>query len=323
MMIEKTAASAPGKIILFGEHFVVSGYPALVTAIEPRAVVRVQRSENTTVVKSGNIIGVWGKGGEQLYPPKNVKNHLQPLHDMAVKLLEDHGVREHFKAEIDSQIPGSAGLGSSAAVSVAFVKALSDLYGLGLGLEAIIKYAMLAEREFHGTPSGIDPHIAALGGAILYNGPGKYSRIQVNHPTPVAVLHTGVRRKTSTMVAHVQDFAAKRPDVFRELAELYGQVLSKGLHSLEQGDVKELGKWMTVNHILLRALGVSSDPVERALNDLLQLGMYGAKLTGAGGGGCVIAVGPETSYSRLRGLPRHYQTFFTTQIACRGVVSES
>jgi len=320
--VMKAAASAPGKVILFGEHFVVSGYPALVTAIEPRAVVRVQRAEKKTVVKSGNVVGVWSEGGEQLYPPKNVKNHLQTLYDMATKLLEENSMHGCFEAEIFSQIPGSAGLGSSAAVSVAFAKALSDLYGLGLGQEAVIKYAMLAEREFHGTPSGIDPHIAALGGAILYSGPGNYRRVNINNPIDIAVLHTGVRRKTSTMVAHVQDFARNNPEVFREMAEFYGEVLARGLEAVEKGDVVGLGRLMTLNHILLRVLGVSSKAVEKAFEALLGLGMYGAKLTGAGGGGCVIAVGPETSYSRLSCLSQQFQTAFTTKIACNGVVSE-
>jgi mevalonate kinase len=320
--VMKAAASAPGKVILFGEHFVVSGYPALVTAIEPRAVVRVMRAEKKTVVKSGNVVGVWSEGGEQLYPPKNVKNHLQPLYDMATKLLEENSAHGCFEAEIFSQIPGSAGLGSSAAVSVAFAKALSDLYGLGLGQEAVIKYAMLAEREFHGTPSGIDPHIAALGGAILYSGPGNYRRVNINNPVDIAVLHTGVRRKTSTMVAHVQDFARNNPEVFREMAEFYGEVLARGLEAVEKGDVVGLGRLMTLNHILLRVLGVSSKAVEKAFEALLGLGMYGAKLTGAGGGGCVIAVGPKTSYSRFSGLSQQFQTAFTTKIACHGVVSE-
>ncbi|MCS6784177.1 MAG: mevalonate kinase [Candidatus Caldarchaeum sp.] len=316
-MKESATASAPGKVILFGEHFVVSGFPAIVTAIDKRVKIRLTNSvENRFVIVSGQVCSAWSLNGQ----PVGAKHSpFQALYDMVNAVCRDHGIKCVGRAEIDSEIMGAAGLGSSAAVAVALVKAFSDLHGLELTIDKIIQYAMKAETEFHGRPSGIDPTIAAVGGTIIYHGPGKYMHLATPANPKVLIVFSGKKRKTSKMVNHVQQLARDKPRLFGELTKIYSIIYREAFSAIQKYDVEKIGKLFTMNHLLMRALGLSNESVEKIIEVLAGLGVYGSKLTGAGGGGCVIAVAGE-NIERIAGeMSKIYPHVWLSQTGCRGV----
>ncbi|MEM1946101.1 MAG: mevalonate kinase [Candidatus Caldarchaeum sp.] len=319
-MKEKAVASAPGKVILFGEHFVVSGYPAIVTAIDMRARAVLTPSHDKFKIKSGQSWAAWNAEGEQIYPPPPQPTPFQPLFNMVLKIMEDHGVSACFNAEILSEIPGAAGLGSSAAVSVSLAKAVAAFNNIDMSLESVIHYSMLAEKEYHGRPSGIDSHITALGGTLVYNGPRKCQQLQLNKHPSIFIAYTGLRRKTSKMVSYVQNFAAEKPDEFGQLSEIYSEIFRRAVNALKSNDLCSLGRLMTINHFLLRCLGLSNEKVERAVEKLLEKGAYGVKITGAGGGGCVIAVGDHELFENVSGF---FPGFWKSSTGCKGVDVEA
>ncbi|MCS6769237.1 MAG: mevalonate kinase [Candidatus Caldarchaeum sp.] len=318
-MKPRASASAPGKVILFGEHFVVSGYPAVVTAINMRARVELQREEEAIIFTSRRLMGRWSITGEQVYPEPHKKSSFTPLHKMLVRMMEDEGVRGGLRAEIVSEIPGAAGLGSSAAISTALAQAFSILFELELSREEIVEYAMVAEKEFHGKPSGIDPHAAAYGGTLLYKGPGNFQTLHLDRSPDILVLFTGLKRKTSEMVEHVIKHSSTRPREFSELANLYRGIFNRAVEALKSGDLKLLGELMSLNHYLLKVLGLSNDVVEKYVENLLERGAYGVKLTGAGGGGSIIAAVEGQSFRKLSEWPDQFSKWWLVKTSCPGV----
>ncbi|MEM0443080.1 MAG: mevalonate kinase [Candidatus Caldarchaeum sp.] len=322
-MKQKAAASAPGKVILFGEHFVVSGRPAVVTAINLRAKVEVVLENDKTIFRSRQSWSSWSRKGEPVHPTPPKTSSFTPLYMMASKIMEDHGVSSCFRAEIYSDIPGGAGLGSSAAISTALARALSNLFGLNLSTQRLVEYAMVAEKEYHGRPSGIDPHASAYGGTLLYEGPGKFQPLQLGISPEMLVVFTGLKRKTSDMVDQVVKLASENRREFGELSSLYSEVFVRSVEALKSNNLELLGRLMTINHYLLRALGLSNEVVEKCVEDLLRTGVYGAKLTGAGGGGSVVAVGRTNQEAAVFSLLSSYPKAWVVKTSCPGVRDEN
>ncbi|MEM0441180.1 MAG: mevalonate kinase [Candidatus Caldarchaeum sp.] len=311
------SASAPGKVILFGEHFVVSGFPAIVTAIDKRVRVTFSQSlERKFIIVSGQAYSAWNVNAEPLSQRPSL---FQPLYNMVKKLSDDFGFKCVGKVEIFSEITGAAGLGSSAAVSVALTKAVSDMYELNLTPEQVIQYAMVAEKEFHGRPSGIDTTIATVGGTIAYHSPGNYRQINVPANPEVIIVFSGKKRKTSKMVEHVQQTAKAKPAFFNALANIYSRVYCEAVDAMTSTNFEKLGHLFLLNHFLLRCLGLSNEGLEKIVEDLLSFGAFGAKVTGGGGGGCVIGLGGEKSSAILAGLSTVYPKVWLSQTGCRGV----
>ncbi len=321
-MKRKAIASAPGKVILFGEHFVVSGYPAIVTAIKNRARVILTPLDDKYIITSGQTWTAWNKKGEQTHPTTQRPTPFQPLYNMVSKILEDYGLESCFKAEIDSEVLGAAGLGSSAAVSVALAKAVSCLYDLDMDNQTIIRYSMMAEKEYHGKPSGIDPHIAALGGTILYSGPGNYQTLELVQNPEILIIYSKMKRKTSKMVNYVQSLANERPGEFRELSTIYHEIFKRAVEALKTNNLRLLGRLMTLNHFLLKSLGLSNEVLDKIIEYILEDGAYGAKITGAGGGGCVIAVGGDSLKDIASNISRDFPMSWITVTGCPGVRGE-
>lgn len=316
-MKETARASAPGKVILFGEHFVVSGSPAIVTAINKRARVLLTKTvDRKFLIVSGHAFSAWSLNGEPLGAKPS---SFQPLYNMVRSICQDFGLKCEGKAEIESDILGAAGLGSSAAVSVALVKAFSDLHGLELSKDEIIRYVMKAEAEFHGRPSGIDPTISVIGGTIIYRGPGNYSELSLPSNPRVLIVFSGRKRRTSKMVHHVQQTAREKPTFFGELSKIYSRIYEKALPALQSYDVEQIGRLFTLNHALLRSLGLSNQAIEKIIQDLSFSGAYGSKLTGAGGGGCIIAVAGDDIDRIAEELAKVYTHVWVCETGCRGV----
>ena len=283
-------ASAPGKVILFGEHFVVHGNPAVVSSINLRARVTASRSQGE---------------GVRL----EAESQDNPAVRSASYILESLGQKGGVSLRISSEIPQSVGLGSSAAIAVASAAAALKLCSDQLDLVLILKAAHEGEKIIHYTPSGIDTSIATFGGAGIYTRSKGYRRLDFELKE-ILVVNTGRQRRTGDLVRRVKEFREKDPKRFEKLLEESRRIVEESVDHLKAHEIEPLGRLMTRNQELLRIIGVSSPEIEQAINACMKAGAYGAKLTGAGGGGCVIAV---ADYDKLdlvvEKLSRSFQVF--------------
>lgn len=308
MRRERAKASAPGKVILWGEHFVVYGSTAVVTAIDCRVDVVCSLIGEGVSIRSGRAV-CSKRGGVVRCSSSSAWRTLHPLMGLVEAMLSELGGADGVEVVISSDMPRGAGLGSSAAVSAATAKALSTLLGHELSPSDVKRWAMRAEQEIHGRPSGIDPHITTVGGTLTYRRPDTWESIELPSSLRLLVIDTGERRSTGKLVEKVSRFAAENREIFEELKAFYDELVKEALDTLKTLDLKRMGELMRLNQLLLRAVGVSTEDIERAVEVLQRSGAYGAKLTGAGGGGCVIAVAEDDELEKIcertsRAFPR-------------------
>lgn len=286
----RAAASAPGKVILLGEHFVVYGNPALVSSIDLRALVAAERA---------------GPGGVRLRDGSRDNPAVRAAEHVARRLGADEGLI----LEIDSRIPQSVGLGSSAAVAAASAAAALYLLAGRLDQDLVLEASYEGERTIHYTPSGIDTSVATFGGAGIYTRGEGYRRISIPLEE-ILIINTGRERRTGDLVLRVRRLSEREPERFRQLLEEARRLVEEGLDRLKSRDLEGLGRIMDRNQELLRLIGVSSPEIEEAIKLCLRAGAYGAKLTGAGGGGCVIALGDPAKLDDMAfKISRRFQAF--------------
>jgi mevalonate kinase len=289
-----TLASAPGKVILFGEHAVVSGIPALGCSVDLRARVIVEDLPGgleieTNLPLAGFILDL--QAGQ-------IRSH-EALHATRYvsAVLEELGGSD-LRIKVESDMPPGAGLGSSAAIVVATLAALSEHLGLGLSRAEIAALAHRIEKSVQkGLGSPIDTALATFGGYLQVS-----SSVQELDLPPLALVigHTGIAHDTRAEVEKVQSLRARHPDLVDPIFGAIGLIAERAVYLIKELRLAELGALMNINHGLLEALGVSS----RELSELVYAargagGALGAKLTGAGGGGCIIALPGEQGAAAL------------------------
>jgi len=282
-------ASAPGKVILVGEHFVVENQPAIAVALDLRARVTVEPLEGDfrVIVSSRNL------GREEVFRPREVNESspLYPPYYAALKAMELIGRKIPLRILIDSEIPPAAGMGSSASVAVATVAAVGAVLGIKLSKEDISRLAYQAEVLVHGRPSGIDNTIATYGGAIAYRKSEGFLELEADFsPVSLVLADSGIPRNTGEMVRKVRALLSKYPRVLEPLYHAAGHLAIEAGKAIEAGDFERLGELMNVNHGMLAAVGVSNLTLETLVYRAREAGALGAKITGAGGGGFIVAL---------------------------------
>jgi mevalonate kinase len=289
-----TIATAPGKIILFGEHAVVYGRPAIAA---PLSQVRAQ-----AVVSDGS-----GDGSVRLIVPD--LGQAFALHEADEDNALAAAVRQLQRAAqlddlppltitVSSQIPIASGLGSGAAITAAIIRALALHLGLVdfVGNTAVSDLTYEVEKIYHGTPSGIDNTVVAYEQPVYFRRGQPRNRIEpfaVARPLRLIVADTGVSSSTRQVVEDVgRQWQANR-QTFDNLFDQCGTITEQARQALEAGDLVDIGRLMTKNQALLRAMTVSSPELERLVETAVAAGAWGAKLSGAGRGGNMIAIVPE------------------------------
>ena len=289
----KAAASAPGKVILTGEHFVVYGEPALVMAINRYIFVNVEERSDSGIHISSNL-GVSGFFEGKTFRSESggaeARKTLEPIKISAEATLKSLGERRGLNIEISSTLPIAVGLGSSGASAVATVAAVGKLLGTNLTKKLIVNLSTEAEKYVHVNPSGVDQSISTYGGIISYEKEKNISRLKMKSSIPVVIGNTGTSRNTGRLVDGVRFKVEKFPDLIKPLIGVSGKLTIKAADALRHGNLEELGLLMDINHGLLSAIGVSSEPLDQLVNAARRGGALGAKLTGGGGGGCIVAL---------------------------------
>ncbi len=292
-------ASAPAKVILFGEHFVVYGEPAIVLAIDRRSYANVEkRDDNRIHIRSQNL-NLSGYYEENVFrieygDPKEARLKFDPIKLAVDKVLSKY---QHasvgLSVEISSTVPVAAGLGSSASVVAAVTAAVGAALGISVSKEDVLRIAFEAEKVVHGTASGVDPAISTFGGALLFQTDTGFKPLEVKADIPLVIGDTGIQRSTRLQVAKVREAKEKYPQVFDPLTRCAQEVVMRAMDALKENDLESLGELMNINHALLYGLGVSDESLEWLVTAARKAGALGAKLTGAGGGGCMIALARE------------------------------
>lgn len=288
-------ASAPAKVILFGEHFVVYGEPAVVLAIDRRAYAKVEnRDDKRLYVRSVNLnlAGYFENGTFKIEQgnAKEAKMKFEPVKLAVKRVLETYGKNAGLSIEINSTVPVAAGLGSSAAVVAAVTTAVSALLNVKMSKEDIFRITYEAEKMVHGTPSGIDPAISTFGGTLLFQMDTGFKPIEAIIDIPLVIGDTGVERSTRAQIEKVREVREKYPNVVDPIMLAAREIVLRAIDAIKEKDLDTLGDLMNMNHALLYGVGVSDESLEWLINAARKAGALGAKLTGAGGGGCMIAL---------------------------------
>ncbi|MDB4957564.1 MAG: mevalonate kinase [Myxococcales bacterium] len=270
-----------GKIILLGEHAVVYGYPALAAALD-----RGVRIDAVPTPAGGSMrVDV---------PSWNLRVKAEDDHAFArglCAIADAIGLgRPSLTLVGDAQIPPGAGLGASAAFAVAISRALLEYSKQPVTAASVTAAATASERVIHGNPSGVDVALAIAGGIGVFR---KSSGLRTIQPAPLRVIvgPSGAPRSTAAMIERVSQATAGASADAR-LHEL-GALSDTGTNALLAGNLAGLGTAMNRAHALLGELGVSTPLLDGLCEIARKLGAYGSKLTGAGGGGAVIAIAPR------------------------------
>ena len=279
-------AFGPGKVILLGEHGVVYGHPALAAAIS-----RGMRA--------------WGipSDATSLEMPEGVSpDHQASLERAFARAAKKVGYPK-ISVHLESELPLSMGLGSSGALAVAVSRVLLEARtGQPAKAKDVEALALEMEKEFHGTPSGVDHTTSARGTMVIFKK-GKATEVKAAKPVKVLVAMVGPRQSTKLTVGALRERQKRWPARYRKVFDHIGRLVLEGAGAVRAGDLEALGDVMNMNHGLLSALGLSSPPIEEMVYRLRGLGALGAKLTGAGGdGGAVIGLfrEPEPTVMKLR-----------------------
>jgi mevalonate kinase len=279
----KSSAEAPCKAIISGEHFVVHGAWALAAALGKKVKVDVETSDKFQLRSDR---------------PSITRAALLPAERVVETMAREFSFRPSLRVDISSEVPEGAGLGSSAATMVALVSALSRLKSLGLGRREVVEFAMVGEREIHGHPSGIDVNICALGGVLLFKMGAKPKQVRLSRQAKLLIVYSGRKRRTKRLIDRVASTKARYPALFAGLTESASELSRTAAARLAEGDLDGLGRLLSFNHAVLSFIGASNPRLDELVDILLSLGCRGAKLTGAGGGGSVVAVAREGKEKR-------------------------
>ncbi len=269
-----------GKAILLGEHAVVYGRPALACGIE-----RGVRAEARSADASQLIVPTWDLA---LRPDAE-----EPLARAFDALLNVYPERPTFEVTAEVELPAGAGLGCSAALGVAVLAAMDDALGVVRDAEARAEVSLAWERVFHGNPSGVDPAMASAGGVAVFRRGEPLQRVIPRRPLILVIADSGESSSTKVMVDSVRRQHERSQKRVEEVFDGIAALVRNGELAIAAGDVHALGQLMDLNHGLLSSLLLSTTKLEALCERARDAGAEGAKLTGAGGGGCMIALAPD------------------------------
>jgi mevalonate kinase len=300
-----TLASAPGKIILFGEHAVVYGRPALAVPVtQVHADVEVMASSRP---------GIWIDAPDvDLHAELNALPSDHPIASVIHNFLFLWRVSPfpNLAIRISSTIPVASGLGSGAAVTVALTRALASHFHHPLTGEEVNAFAFEIEKLHHGTPSGIDNTVITYASPVYFIRGNPIETFRVAKPFTIVIGDTGIPAPTKESVGDVRKLWEANQPNWEVIFDQVGKIAQSAREVIEKGDTSKLGQLMDQNHALLQEMTVSSPELDKLVTAARQAGALGAKMSGGGRGGNMIALAPqeradEVSQSLLRAGARH------------------
>jgi len=276
-----------GKVILFGEHFVVYGVPSIVSAIDKVTTATIERLDGPS----------WTLNDRRQATPGYKEEKLKQQRESIDRILKAAGInptKNPIKITFGGDLVAASGIGASAASCTALARALSEEFNLGLSDERINELAYEGEKGYHGIPSGVDNTAATYGGLIWFvrGKPNVIERIEVKEPIEIVMGNTGIVADTVAAVAGVRERKEKNPEKYDKLFKAAEGLVHDAKKALENFDLKEVGRLMDENHKLLQEIWVSCKELDFLVELARQHGAIGAKMTGGGLGGNMVALTP-------------------------------
>jgi len=318
----KSIASAPGKIILFGEHFVVHGTPAILAAIDKRVTVTSTFTENKTI-KVNSQLGTIEVPISSSH--EEVESEFRPFVYLANKMINSEQNVSGLEITIDSDIPIGVGLGSSSACCVAAAASISELFN-ELSSEEILKMSIEAEKTIFPDTSGADCTVCTYGGMIEYTKniphytpPYLIKEIDSTFDLNLVIANSMIPHNTKNSVEKVNKFKENDEERFSQLCDLENGLIDEVITAVKNNNYTTFGLKMSENQKYLEEIQVSNETINGMISSLKEISL-GTKITGAGDGGCVIAlVKDENVYKVPTLLPKNKECF-SAKIDTKGVV---
>lgn len=278
-------AKAPGKIILFGEHFVVYQNKAILGAINKYATVTTEKTNTNNILISSSLGQSSIQKDEDV---SNVEKKFRPFFYIAKQVIEKNNFEKGITIKIESDIPIGAGLGSSSACCVAAAASILNLFNITDEKE-VLELAINAEKTIFPNTSGADCTVSVSGGIIEYQKEKGFSKIETENEFNFIIIDSEQVHSTDKVVERVRKFKENNSDVFTELCSEEERLIAKALDSMKKNDLETIGKCMAQNQMFLEQIGVSNDELLSITKEIEKI-TFGAKITGAGDGGCIIAL---------------------------------
>ena len=308
----KSIASAPAKIILFGEHFVVHGTKAILAAIDKRVTVTTTFTNNKTI-KVNSELGTIEVPISSSY--EEVKSEFRPFVYLANKIINSEQNVSGLEITIDSDIPIGVGLGSSSACCVAAAASISELFK-ELSSEEILNLSIDAEKTIFPDTSGADCTVCTYGGMIEYPS---IEKIDNTFDLNLVIANSMIPHNTKNSVKKVNKFKENDEDRFSQLCDLENGLIGEVIVAMKNNDVTALGLKMSENQKYLEEIQVSNDTLRDMINSLNEISL-GSKITGAGDGGCIIALVKDENVNKVPALLGKDKECFSAKIDTKGVV---
>ena len=309
----KSKASAPGKVILFGEHFVVYGIKSILCSINKRVTVSAEKTKERKISINSEI------GKLVLEPNKSIfeiNSPLKPFYYLANKAIKNKDIGIHI--QIDSEIPLGAGLGSSSACCVAAAASIFNLFGQA-SKEKILEHAIEAEKTIFKNTSGADCTVCTYGGIMEYDKNTGFKKIEDKPNFQLVIVNSNIEHSTQSMVSKVKEFENENKEKFSNLSNLESQLVEDVLKLVKENKTKEIGEKMNKNQEYLEILGISNNELTKMIR-IGQSSSFGAKITGSGGGGCIFALTNESdSKNILKKFKDNNYECFSTKIDFKGL----
>jgi len=310
----KSIASAPGKIILFGEHFVIHGTPAILAAIDKRVTVTSTFTENK-ILKINSQLGTLEVPISSSH--EKAKSEFKPFIYLANKMINSHQDVNGLEITINSDIPIGVGLGSSSACCVAATASISGLFK-ELSSEENLKMSIEAEKTIFPDTSGADCTVCTYGGIIEYDKINGSEKNTDASNLNLLIANSMIPHSTKRSVEKVSKFKESNEDRFSQLCVSETKLIGEVNLALKNKDLITLGLKMSENQKYLEEIQVSNDTLHDMISSLKEISL-GAKITGAGDGGCIIALVKDENLDKVPALLGKDKECFSAKIDTRGV----
>ena len=309
----KSKASAPGKVILFGEHFVVYGVKAILCAVNKRVTVTAEKIKEEKISIKSDI----GDLELELNKPiSEINSPLKPFYYLANKIIRNQSTGIEIK--IESDIPLGAGLGSSSACCVAGAAAISKLFSEKTKKE-ILELAIEAEKTIFKNTSGADCTVCTYGGIIEYEKEKDFIKIKSEPNFHLIIANSNIKHSTESIVSKVKQFKNEDTERFSKLCNDESKLIEDVLQLLKENNIQKLGQKVVQNQKYLETIGISNEK----LKDMIKIGQessFGTKITGAGDGGCVFSLTDESNLENtINGFKKKNYDCFSVKIDYDGL----
>jgi len=312
----KSVASAPGKVILFGEHFVVYGVKAILCAID-KGITATSHLLEEKNIKIKSQLGNAELNIDELSDQDAVSmRFMKPFFHIVNATLEKFGQNKGIEIVIKSEIPAGIGLGSSSAACVAVAASVSRLFGK-ISKEEILRMSIEAERIIFPEASGADSAVSTFGGLMSYDRNG-FERINCSNDFNLVIANSKQIHDTRKVVLHVREFKRKNEDLFLKLCKQETEIVNNALSALKENDLNKLGLLMSENQELLDQIKVSTEKLDLLISEAKKTS-YGAKITGAGRGGCMISLADKSNSDTTVKNLRKFSDCFVAEIDYNGL----